>query len=79
MLFRSRTEMDALAADLDLLNRRLQTFLVAEGIAFTDLGPVMIESLKTTQVYPVTDLHPNATGYAAFARALGAALDKPSQ
>jgi hypothetical protein len=74
-----RTEMDALVADLDKLTRHLQTFLETEGISYTDLGPVMTESLKTSQIYPLTDGHPNGRGYAMIAKALGGGLSKPAQ
>lgn len=69
-----RDTMTALAANEDRLNARLQAFLADIGVPFTDLRPVLSEAVKTAQVYPVTDGHPNGTGYAEIATALANAM-----
>lgn len=68
--FEDVPEMAALDAALTALETELEATLTAAGINHTDLGPVLLEALATERVYPATDGHPNAAGYAVVARHL---------
>ena len=68
--------MQKLARTLDRIEARLETFMAAENIVYTNLLPVMQEALRLQNIYPPTDGHPNATGYNVVATQLASALNK---
>lgn len=66
--------MTTLRDSLETIERDLVRGLNAAGIAHTNLRAPLQDALRTTNIYPPTDGHPNALGYGVVAAALAREL-----
>lgn len=69
-----RAVFEKLDASLTEIDAAFAAFFEAEGISFTDLGPALEPALQNQTIFPPTDGHPNANGYAIIANVLAKAL-----
>ena len=63
-------DMQKLDENLVALQSQLEAVLTQANISYTDLRPVMEKALDENMIYPPTDGHPNAAGYAVVAEHL---------
>lgn len=71
-----QAHMTALAQSLEAIEAEFAGFFEAEGLDWTNLRPVLETGLADANIFPPTDGHPNAAGYALIAETLSAALAK---
>lgn len=72
-----RAELTAFKSDLDALHTDITEFLMAEDIPFVDLQDALTAALKTQNIYPSSDGHPNMLGYEVAAQAMITAFGAP--
>lgn len=64
------SELAPFITNLDGLHTKLGAFLDAENIPHVDLTPALTEALKSADIYPAADGHPNSAGYEIAAKAM---------